>query len=129
MKKFYEVDKILKNIEEKEKFTKIDEEYRNMMSEIPNFNKKKDNSTVIYRRRNYIIIKNHKKSYIVINRKKSFKNGHTHTRDFKYSKSLIDLSVRKKLPRKSNKKIIISLLRIADDEKYIKALQEIKPKE
>lgn len=129
MKKFYEVDKILKNIEKKEKFTKIDEEYRNMMSEIPNFNKKKDNSTVIYRRRNYIIIKNHKKSYIVINRKKSFKNGHTHTRDFKYSKSLIDLSVRKKLPRKSNKKIIISLLRIADDEKYIKALQEIKPKE
>lgn len=129
MKKFYEVDKILKNIEEKEKFTKIDEEYKNMMSEIPNFNKKKDNSTVIYRRRNYIIIKNHKKSYIVINRKKSFKNGHTHTRDFKYSKSLIDLSVRKKLPRKSNKKIIISLLRIADDEKYIKALQEIKPKE
>lgn len=129
MKKFYEVDKILKNIEEKEKFTKIDEEYRNMMSEIPNFNKKKDNSTVIYRRRNYIIIKNHKKSYIVINRKKSFKNGHTHTRDFKYSKSLIDLSIRKKLPRKSNKKIIISLLRIADDEKYIKALQEIKPKE
>lgn len=129
MKKFYEVDKILKNIEEKEKFTKIDEEYKNMMSEIPNFNKKKDNSTVIYRRRNYIIIKNHKKSYIVINRKKSFKNGHTHTRDFKYSKSLIDLSIRKKLPRKSNKKIIISLLRIADDEKYIKALQEIKPKE
>lgn len=129
MKKFYEVDKILKNIEEKEKFTKIDEEYRNMMSEIPNFNKKKDNSTVIYRRRNYIIIKNHKKSYIVINRKKSFKNGHTHTRDFKYSKSLIDLAIRKKLPRKSNKKIIISLLRIADDEKYIKALQEIKPKE
>lgn len=129
MKKFYEVDKILKNIEEKEKFTKIDEEYKNMMSEIPNFNKKKDNSIVIYRRRNYIIIKNHKKSYIVINRKKSFKNGHTHTRDFKYSKSLIDLAIRKKLPRKSNKKIIISLLRIADDEKYIKALQEIKPKE
>ena len=36
------------------------EEYKNMMSEIPNFNKKKDNSIVIYRRRNYIIIKNHK---------------------------------------------------------------------
>ena len=125
-KKFYEVDDILNEIEGKTKFTEIDEKYEQIMSEIPNFNKRKDNSTVIYRRGNYIIIKTKKKSYIVINKKKSFKQGHTHTKDFKYSKSLIDLAIRKKLPRKANKKVITSLIRISDDKNYIKNLEEYR---
>ena len=125
-KKFYEVDDILNGIEGKTKFTEIDEKYEKIMSEIPNFNKRKDNSTVIYRRGNYIIIKTKKKSYIVINKKKSFKQGHTHTKDFKYSKSLIDLAIRKKLPRKANKKVITSLIRISDDKNYIKNLEEYR---
>ena len=91
-KKFYEANDILNQIEGKEKFTEIDRQYEKLMSEIPNFNKRKDNSIIIYRRGDYIIIKTKKKSYIVINKKKSFKQGHTHTKDFKYSKSLIDLS-------------------------------------
>ena len=125
-KKFYEADKILNEIEGKMKFTEIDKQYEKIMSEIPNFNKHKDNSIVIYRRRNYIIIKTKKKSYIVINKKKSFKQGHTHTKDFKYSKSLIDLAIRKKLPRKANKKVITSLIRISDDKNYIKNLEEYR---
>ena len=125
-KKFYEADKILNEIEGKTKFTEIDEKYEKIMSEIPNFNKHKDNYIVIYRRRNYIIIKTKKKSYIVINKKKSFKQGHTHTKDFKYSKSLIDLAIRKKLPRKANKKVITSLIRISDDKNYIKNLEEYR---
>ena len=68
----------------------------------------------------YIEVKTKKKSYIVINKKKSFKQGHNHTKDFKYSKSLIDLAIRKKLPRKANKKVITSLIRISDDKNYIK---------
>ena len=124
-KKFYEVDKILNEIEGKMKFKEIDKQYKKIMSEIPNFNKRKDNSIIIYRRGDYIIIKTKKKSYIVINKKKSFKQGHTHTKDFKYSKSLIDLSIRKKLPRKPNRKVIISLIRISNDEKYIKALESL----
>ena len=125
-KKFYEVDDILNEIEGKTKFTEIDEKYEKIMSEIPNFNKHKDNSIVIYRRGNYIIIKTKKKSYIVINKKKSFKQGHTHTKDFKYSKSLIDLAIRKKLPRKANEKVITSLIRISDDKNYIKNLEEYR---
>ena len=124
-KKFYEADNILNEIEGKMKFTEIDKQYEKIMSEIPNFNKRKDNSIIIYRRGDYIIIKTKKKSYIVINKKKSFKQGHTHTKDFKYSKSLIDLSIRKKLPRKPNRKVIISLIRISNDEKYIKALESL----
>ena len=124
-KKFYEADDILNQIEGKEKFTEIDKQYEKIMSEIPNFNKRKDNSIIIYRRGDYIIIKTKRKSYIVINKKKSFKQGHTHTKDFKYSKSLIDLSIRKKLPRKPNRKIIISLIRISNDEKYVKALESL----
>ena len=125
-KKFYEADKILNEIEGKMKFTEIDKQYEKIMSEIPNFNKHKDNSIVIYRRGDYIIIKTKKKSYIVINKKKSFKQGHTHTKDFKYSKSLIDLAIRKKLPRKANKKVITSLIRISDDKNYIKNLEEYR---
>ena len=124
-KKFYEADDILNQIEGKEKFTEIDKQYEKIMSEIPNFDKRKDNSIIIYRRGDYIIIKTKRKSYIVINKKKSFKQGHTHTKDFKYSKSLIDLSIRKKLPRKPNRKIIISLIRISNDEKYVKALESL----
>ena len=125
-KKFYEADKILNEIEGKMKFTEIDKQYEKIMSEIPNFDRHKDNSIVIYRRGNYIIIKTKKKSYIVINKKKSFKQGHTHTKDFKYSKSLIDLAIRKKLPRKANKKVITSLIRISDDKNYIKNLEEYR---
>ena len=125
-KKFYEANDILNQIEGKEKFTEIDKQYEKIMSEIPNFDKHKDNSIVIYRRGNYIIIKTKKKSYIVINKKKSFKQGHTHTKDFKYSKSLIDLAIRKKLPRKANKKVITSLIRISDDKNYIKNLEEYR---
>ena len=125
-KKFYEADKILNEIEGKMKFTDIDKQYEKIMSEIPNFDKHKGNSIVIYRRGNYIIIKTKKKSYIVINKKKSFKQGHTHTKDFKYSKSLIDLAIRKKLPRKANKKVITSLIRISDDKNYIKNLEEYR---
>ena len=125
-KKFYEADKILNEIEGKMKFTEIDKQYEKIMSENPSFNKHKDNSIVIYRRGNYIIIKTKKKSYIVINKKKSFKQGHTHTKDFKYSKSLIDLAIRKKLPRKANKKVITSLIRISDDKNYIKNLEEYR---
>ena len=125
-KKFYEADDILNQIEGKEKFTEIDKQYEKIMSEIPNFNKRKDNSIIIYRRGDYIIIKTKKKSYIVINKKKSFKQGHTHTKDFKYSKSLIDLAIRKKLPRKANKKVITSLIRISDDKNYIKNLEEYR---
>ena len=125
-KKFYEADKILNEIEGKMKFTEIDKQYEKIMSEIPNFDRHKDNSIVIYRRGNYIIIKTKKKSYIVINKKKSFKQGHTHTKDFKYSKSLIDLAIRKKLPRKANKKVITSLIRISDDKIYIKNLEEYR---
>ena len=125
-KKFYEADDILNQIEGKEKFTEIDKQYEKLMSEIPNFNKRKDNSIIIYRRGDYIIIKTKKKSYIVINKKKSFKQGHTHTKDFKYSKSLIDLAIRKKLPRKANKKVITSLIRISDDKIYIKNLEEYR---
>ena len=125
-KKFYEANDILNKIEGKEKFTEIDKQYEKLMSEIPNFNKRKDNSIIIYRRGDYIIIKTKKKSYIVINKKKSFKQGHTHTKDFKYSKSLIDLAIRKKLPRKANKKVITSLIRISDDKNYIKNLEEYR---
>ena len=125
-KKFYEVDKIFNKIDMEKKFTNIDKEYEKIMSEIPNFNKHKDNSIVIYRRKSYIIIKTNRKSYIVINKKKSFKQGHTHTKDFKYSKSIIDLAIRKKLPRKPNQKIITSLIRISDDENYIKNLEEFR---
>ena len=56
-KKFYEADKILNEIEGKMKFTEIDKQYEKIMSEIPNFNKHKDNSIVIYRRGDYIIVK------------------------------------------------------------------------
>lgn len=65
-----------------------------------------------------------KNSYIVQNKKKLFKEGHTHTNNYNYAKSLIDLCVRKKLPRRPQKRIMESLMRLNSDKKYLGKLKK-----
>ena len=137
-KKYYNVDEILNNIDE----TLTDEEisYKKIMTEKPNFNKsiqrnikdnsdqgKRNNSQMIYRKKNFIILKA-KNSFIVYNKKKKFKEGHTHTNNYNYAKSLIDLCVRKKMPRRPQKRIMESLKRLTNDYKYLEQLKEYEKK-
>lgn len=130
-KKYYEVDKILDKFNSD--LTEEEKSYKKIMTEKPNFNKtipkeKNNNSKVVYRKKSFIILETKKNVYIVHNKKKKFKEGHTHTNNYNYAKSLIDLCVRQKLPRKPHKRIMESLTRLTDSKKYIRKLENFKEK-
>lgn len=78
----------------------------------------------IYERKEYIILRV-KKGYIVYNTKKNFENGHTHLQSFEMSKTIIDNIIRKKRPKTNNIYLIESHIRVTNDSKYKKILEEI----
>ena len=82
-------------------------------------------SRKIYQRKEYSIYKV-SNGYIVHNTKKNFKEGHTHINNYFKAKSIIDLAVRKKMPKKANKWEIESLIRINNDNVYRNKLLIIK---
>ena len=103
------------------KASDIDNRYKRVMEEKPNFNKA-DNSKVVYRRKDFIILSTGK-GFIIHNKKYDFEDAHTHAgNSFSYAKSIIDLSVRKKMPNRPTRRLVESLLRVNRDSKYIKEL-------
>lgn len=82
-------------------------------------------SDVVYRNREFIILKK-KKGFIIVNTNKEFKNGHTHIKVYNIAKTLINLAKKSKLPKTKNKYILESLIRISNDKNYIKSLEEMK---
>lgn len=78
----------------------------------------------VYEKSSYIIFRV-KNGFIVYNTKKQFSEGHTHMKSFKASKTLIDLAINKKIPRSNSKYYMTSLLRISNDEKFSKQINEI----
>lgn len=78
----------------------------------------------IYERKEFIILRV-KKGYVVYNTKKEFENGHTHLQSFEMSKTIIDNSIRKKRPKTNNIYLIESHIRITNDSKYKKVLEEL----
>ena len=78
----------------------------------------------IYEREGYIILRV-KRGYIVYNTKKNFKNGHTHIQSFDMAKTIIDNNIRKKSPKINSIYLIESHIRVTNDSKYKKMLQEL----
>lgn len=78
----------------------------------------------IYERKGYIILKV-KKGYIVYNTRKEFEKGHTHLQSFEMSKTLIDNNIKKKRPKTNNLYVIESHIRVTNDTKYKKILEEM----
>lgn len=56
--------------------------------------------------------------FIVHNTNKSFDAGHTHLKSFSQGKYIIDMVRWKKIPRHLSKYLLLSLVRIADDNDY-----------
>ena len=54
--------------------------------------------------------------------------AHTHVNNYRTSVWLVDLSLRKKAPYNISKYLLISLIRINSDDRYIKKLKEILDK-
>ena len=66
-----------------------------------------------------------KRGYIVYNTKKNFKNGHTHIQSFDMAKTIIDNNIRKKRPKTNSIYLIESHIRVTNDSKYKKMLEEL----
>lgn len=79
----------------------------------------------IYERGKYIILEgiDH---YVVINKQKEFKNGHTHITNYNTALWLIKLSEHKSLPHHISLYLLESLIRINENEEYLRKLKELQ---
>lgn len=80
--------------------------------------------TQVYTKKNFSII-DMDEGYIVINRDKEFKYGHTHIRNFRTAKYLIDMVSHKRIPNHLPIYLLISLQRLSDDEVYVHKISEL----
>lgn len=120
VKKWIDIDKVIKpTLEIEEKLWK----YQEIMQEIPNFNKT-EGAKKIYSRKEYIILRV-KKGYIVYNKHKKFKEGHTHIKNYNMAKTIIDNCINQKKPKTTNIYLLESHMRISKDYKYIDQLKEL----
>ncbi len=82
----------------------------------------------VYSKAEFIIIRV-SRGFIIINRKKGFKTGHTHIKNFDTAKYLIDLVIHQSIPHHLPPYLLISLAKISDNEVYgekVRALAEAK---
>lgn len=77
----------------------------------------------IYKKENFIVIPVNN-NFIIINKNKVFKDGHTHVNRIDIAKLLIDLAIKKELPK--NSYFAESLIRISQDINYIDKLKKYK---
>ncbi|OPJ57034.1 hypothetical protein [Alkalithermobacter paradoxus] len=66
-----------------------------------------------------------KKGYVAYNMNKEFEEGHTHLKNFNAAKTAIDLVANKKIPKTTNCYYLKSLIRLAQDPKYIEEIQNL----
>ena len=85
-------------------------------------------NNIIFRCREYIIVKQYENKYMIINTKKEFKNGHTHINNLQYGKLMIFILVEKQIKNKRhlrllhNKHFIESLYRIANNPEQVEKI-------
>lgn len=79
----------------------------------------------VYEKKEYIIFKV-KEGYVIYNAKKEFSKGHTHFKNFNASCTLIDIILKKKIPKSTNFYFLDSIIRLSTDESYIEKIEEYK---
>lgn len=97
--------------------------YEDLMKSVPNFDKS-DGAKKVYSRKEYIILAV-KKGYVVHNTTRSFEKSHTHLRSFSMAKTIIENCIMKKTPKTNNLYLLESHVRVSDDDKYIKLVEEL----
>ena len=80
--------------------------------------------TQIYAKKNFAII-DMDEGYIVINKDKEFKQGHTHITNFNTAKYLIDMVLYSRMPYHLPIYLLISLQRLSADENYRDKIGEL----
>lgn len=64
-------------------------------------------------------------NYIVHNTKYDFKEKHSHIGTFKTAKSIIYYVKKKIIPKNFSNYLLVSLIRISEDDKYIETIQDL----
>lgn len=78
----------------------------------------------IYRKGDYIILTvGHE--YIVVNREKVFKDGHTHIKSFKTAEMILNMALHKRVPSHLSSYLLTSLKRISNDEDYVDEIESL----
>lgn len=77
----------------------------------------------IYSKRHFNIYSVNNQEFIVHNTKLPFENHHTHINRFSTAKYLINVSLYKSIPKRLSNYLIISLIRLTDDDEYIEKLR------
>ena len=72
----------------------------------------------IYHKRNFNIYSVNGKEFIVHNSDLCFRDHHTHINKFSTAKYLINISLYKAIPKRLSNYLIISLIRLTDDNEY-----------
>lgn len=79
---------------------------------------------ILYEKENFIIFKSENDGYIIQNL--DIDNfAHSHIENYKTCQWMIELSLKKKCPYDIPKYLVISLIRLNNDEEYLRKLNEI----
>lgn len=78
----------------------------------------------VYSKEQYVIfpVSN---GFIVHNTNYPFEDKHTHMKHIGASKTIIDLALKRKVPKSTNFYFLESLIRISEDEKYIEEIESL----
>lgn len=73
----------------------------------------------VYKKKQFVIYSDLDGNYIVHNTNKEFAQGHTHLKNYKTAKFIVDLAFHKSLPKKKlNTYLYNSIIRISNDNMY-----------
>ena len=78
----------------------------------------------IFQRGEFVILKVGNE-YIVVNRNKVFKEGHTHIKSFDTAEYVINMARYRRIPRHLSPYLLTSLIRITKDEEYAEKIQAL----
>lgn len=85
------------------------------------------NLEIVYERSSYVVYKGNKNKdgFIIHNKNKPFKKGHTHLKGLNRCKEVIDNMIAKNFPLSWSNFFIVSMLRLSDDKQFSKKLKEL----
>lgn len=82
-------------------------------------------SNVIYEKKEFYIIQMNHHEFIVINRNKEFKCGHTHINNYNTAKYIVNLAVHESIPHHLSLYLLTSLVRISENKEYKDKIQAL----
>lgn len=104
--------------------------YEYMMKTIPTIpkDKKYSNTSKVYEKDSYIIIKvysRNKIGFIVYNTEKNWEDGHSHINSFEMARTIISNVIHHKKPKTNNIYLMRSHMRISNNKDYIRYIDEL----